>query len=97
MQNTNDGLVYSLTTNAAQIENEAQPLKYNTLKVPIGGIYQVKLPDGTKVWLNSATSMNSDIFIFCSLRYVLKSFSFLKADLKSFSLSMGSSNISRAI
>ncbi|WP_142686458.1 FecR family protein [Chitinophaga polysaccharea] len=30
---------------------------YNTLTVPRGGRYQLVLPDGTKVWLNSATSL----------------------------------------
>lgn len=51
-----------------QIENLAGILKYqsnhkffeketyNTLKIPRGGEYQLELADGTKVWLNSATS-----------------------------------------
>lgn len=30
---------------------------YNTLTVPRGGRFQLVLPDGTKVWLNSATSL----------------------------------------
>ncbi|MET3880368.1 FecR domain-containing protein [Chitinophaga sp. OAE865] len=30
---------------------------YNTLTVPRGGRYQLVLPDGTNVWLNSATSL----------------------------------------
>lgn len=30
---------------------------YNTLVTPIGGQYQITLPDGTKVWLNSASSI----------------------------------------
>lgn len=30
---------------------------FNTLKVPIGGEYKVELPDGTRVWLNSASSL----------------------------------------
>lgn len=29
----------------------------NTLHVPIGGVYKLVLPDGTKVWLNSSTSL----------------------------------------
>lgn len=32
-------------------------LVYNTLSTPKGGEYQVVLPDGTKVWLNSASSI----------------------------------------
>jgi ferric-dicitrate binding protein FerR (iron transport regulator) len=30
---------------------------YNTLAVPAGGQYQLVLPDGTRVWLNSASSL----------------------------------------
>ncbi|MGY0408452.1 MAG: FecR family protein, partial [Polaribacter sp.] len=57
IQNTDAGLVYNLSTMASKKTKSTQPLKYNTLQVPIGGIYQVKLPDGTKVWLNSASSL----------------------------------------
>lgn len=32
-------------------------VQYNTLTTPRGGQYQVVLPDGTKVWLNSASSL----------------------------------------
>ncbi|MEN7550229.1 FecR domain-containing protein [Rapidithrix thailandica] len=32
-------------------------VSYNTLFVPIGGEYQLQLPDGTKVWLNSASTL----------------------------------------
>ena len=31
--------------------------QYNTLATPRGGQYQIVLPDGTKVWLNSASSL----------------------------------------
>jgi ferric-dicitrate binding protein FerR (iron transport regulator) len=30
---------------------------YNTLSVPRGGMYQLVLPDGTRVWLNSSSSL----------------------------------------
>jgi ferric-dicitrate binding protein FerR (iron transport regulator) len=33
------------------------PLVYNTLTTPRGGEYQLTLPDGTKVWLNAASSI----------------------------------------
>jgi transmembrane sensor len=36
-------------------DNEA-PL-YNTIATPRGGQYQITLPDGTRVWLNAATSL----------------------------------------
>jgi transmembrane sensor len=32
-------------------------VQYNTLTTPRGGQYQVVLPDGTRVWLNSASSL----------------------------------------
>jgi transmembrane sensor len=31
--------------------------KYNTIETPVGGKYQVRLPDGTKVWLNALSSI----------------------------------------
>jgi hypothetical protein len=33
------------------------PVAFNTLSTPIGGQYQLKLPDGTRVWLNAASSI----------------------------------------
>jgi len=57
VQNTEKGLVYVPSEKSNQKKGVTQPLKYNTLQVPIGGIYTVQLPDGTKVWLNSATSL----------------------------------------
>src|SRR5258708_37978261 len=32
-------------------------LEYNTLTTPRGGQYQLTLPDGTNIWLNSASSV----------------------------------------
>lgn len=49
---TKDGeLVYHV------FENNNQKLGLNTLSTPRGGQYQVILPDGTKVWLNAASSI----------------------------------------
>jgi len=31
---------------------------YNTIATPRGGFYQVELPDGSQVWINSASSLN---------------------------------------
>ena len=36
---------------------ELTALSYNTITTPRGGQFQVVLPDGTKVWLNSASSL----------------------------------------
>ena len=33
------------------------PLVYNTLSTPRGGQFQLRLPDGSKVWLNAASSI----------------------------------------
>jgi len=35
----------------------AKEILYNTMTTPIGGLYQLLLPDGSKVWLNSASSI----------------------------------------
>jgi transmembrane sensor len=34
-----------------------QPVIFNTITTPRGGQYQIVLPDGTKVWLNAASSL----------------------------------------
>jgi hypothetical protein len=38
-------------------ENQPAPTLYNTVTTPKGGQYRVVLPDGTKVWLNTASSI----------------------------------------
>lgn len=51
---TADGqLVYNISNS----DNSSQALSYNTIETPAGGQYQINLPDGTKVWLNSASSL----------------------------------------
>ncbi len=39
------------------VKNNNEPLRYNTLTTPRGGQFKVKLPDGTDVWLNAASSL----------------------------------------
>lgn len=36
---------------------DAASLGNNTIETPTGGQYQIRLPDGTKVWLNSSSSL----------------------------------------
>ena len=45
-------LAYKVTNTAIHAQ-----LSYNTLKTPRGGQYNVVLPDGSKVWLNAASSI----------------------------------------
>lgn len=51
----NNGLIaYKAGTSISSV---TEPVQYNTLTVPRGGQYQLILPDGTKVWLNAASSI----------------------------------------
>lgn len=36
---------------------EDSSLEYNTMRIPVGGFYRLRLADGTRVWLNSLTSL----------------------------------------
>jgi ferric-dicitrate binding protein FerR (iron transport regulator) len=45
-------LLYTISDNPRGDANT-----FNTIQTPKGGQYQVSLPDGTKVWLNAATSL----------------------------------------
>lgn len=38
-------------------KNSNAPAPFNTLRTPRGGQFQVTLPDGTKVWLNAASTL----------------------------------------
>jgi len=48
-------LQYQVTSNAGSAQN--LPVEYNTISTPVGGEYSVVLPDGSKVWLNAASSL----------------------------------------
>jgi transmembrane sensor len=55
---TRDGqLVYE----AQSVEGGADSTAFNTIETPKGGQYQVRLPDGTIVWLNAASSLRYPI------------------------------------
>ena len=51
INNTSSGLVYDASNKKNQTVN------YNSLVVPRGGEFQLKLEDGTKVWVNSETRL----------------------------------------
>lgn len=55
--NRNKKLSYVALNN----NNTGESLVYNTLIVPVGGMYQVVLPDSTKVWLNSKSVLKYPI------------------------------------
>ena len=46
-------LVYTIS----EQRNDHEKLNYNTIETPKGGQYQILLPDGSKVWLNAASSL----------------------------------------
>lgn len=50
----NGRLAYQLAGNQDQATVK---VLYNTMETPRGGVYQLTLPDGTRVWLNSASSI----------------------------------------
>lgn len=52
----NGQLIYSVKSKSNQ-HNLADKLTYNTIATPRAGQYQVNLPDGSKVWLNSESSI----------------------------------------
>jgi transmembrane sensor len=52
VKKTDGQLVY-----ADQDKSTTTTLAFNTLSTPRGGQYQLQLPDGTKVWLNSVSSI----------------------------------------
>lgn len=49
----NGQLVYKLSSVNDPVANNV----YNTIETPRGGQYQILLPDGSKVWLNAASSL----------------------------------------
>ncbi|OQP52780.1 hypothetical protein A4H97_24055 [Niastella yeongjuensis] len=51
----NGQLVYAKADDGSADANA--PVPYNTLSTPKGGQYNIELPDGSKVWLNAASSI----------------------------------------
>ncbi|WP_127129746.1 FecR family protein [Pseudoflavitalea rhizosphaerae] len=41
----------------AGAQSQTGEVQYNTLSTPYGGQYRIKLPDGSRVWLNAASSI----------------------------------------
>ena len=59
IQKTADGeILYSFAKNEKPTsEPLSKKLIYNKIETPFGGKYQIYLPDGSKVWLNSASTL----------------------------------------
>ncbi|HWZ04561.1 MAG TPA: FecR domain-containing protein [Mucilaginibacter sp.] len=63
---SNDGqIIYNAPYHA-----DSAPIEDNVLTTPKGGEYQVVLPDGTKVWLNSASSLSYPVAFTGNERHV---------------------------
>jgi transmembrane sensor len=45
-------------------------LAFNKIETPVGGQYQVKLPDGTRVWLNATSSLRYPVMFMGKVRQV---------------------------
>src|SRR5690606_26440757 len=57
IQKTGDGAIeydFSANENTATVSPT-----YHTITTPVGGEYQITLPDGSKVWLNSMSSITA--------------------------------------
>jgi len=53
----NGQLIYSVIDTYTAGRTAAGGNNFNTITTPVGGQYQVELPDGTRVWLNAASSL----------------------------------------
>ncbi|SFA52394.1 FecR family protein [Pedobacter suwonensis] len=53
---TKEGQLVYAVLNQSNLKS-GSTIAYNTIQTPKGGQYQVILPDGTKVWLNAASSL----------------------------------------
>lgn len=56
-KNANGQLTYHLQSAVKNNEQTVVQIGYNTISTPVGGQYQIVLPDGSKVWLNAASSI----------------------------------------
>lgn len=47
-----------LPKSKGQLKDDKELIQYNTITTPKGGQYEIILPDGSKVWLNAASSLH---------------------------------------
>jgi len=61
-------LIYTVSDKKSALQT-GEPV-YNKIETPIGGKYQINLPDGTKVWLNAASSLRFPVVFTAAERRV---------------------------
>lgn len=68
-KNSNGIVEYTLVNHQAEEAEKVHDV-YNTIQTPVGGRYQLNLADGSKVWLNSASSLRFPVFFTADTREV---------------------------
>ncbi|WP_316816187.1 FecR family protein [Pedobacter nyackensis] len=59
---TADGqILYNIAASTEKKNLASNELAFNTITTPRGGKYQINLPDGSKIWLNAASSLKYPI------------------------------------
>ena len=63
-KNSKGIIEYSLTEQLGQVDPKIEKTEvvYNTIQTPVGGKFQLNLADGSKVWLNSESSLRFPVF-----------------------------------
>lgn len=54
-------ILYNIVESTEKTNPASGELAYNTITTPRGGKYQINLPDGSKIWLNAASSLKYPI------------------------------------
>jgi len=54
---SNGRLLYTVKEDSGSLADLSDSIRFNTIETPKGGQYQVRLPDGTNVWLNASSSL----------------------------------------
>jgi len=94
----NGRLIYTaLSASKNSTNGGAEAPQFNTVQTPVGGEYQINLPDGTKVWLNASSSLKFPAHFTGNERKVILSgegyFEVAKDKLKPFKVTTGEQEI----
>lgn len=60
LEKANDGEIIYITRH----EKALKTPEFNTIETPRGGQFQINLPDGSKVWLNSTSSLKYPVYFY---------------------------------